>query len=163
MHTTGPDIISFAVEENEDEGFTGRTVTPVINGVSLIELARIAEAPAAEADGQLELAGSYAGWLIRDDIEWPRHFLNGDPDASWFGKGDTSVLGCECLCPGCWDLTTIISLGETITWSTFRMGHRNWDLSALGPFTFDRAQYLQALADASGIPVAALASSADRR
>ena len=33
----------------------------------------------------------------------------------------------------------------TVYWKEFRNGDRDWDLSALGPFEFDRAQYESAL------------------
>ena len=47
---------------------------------------------------------------------------------------------------GCWPLTTDVSVEEaSVTWSHFRNGHRDWDLTGLGPFTFDRSQYETAL------------------
>jgi hypothetical protein len=38
---------------------------------------------------------------------------------------------------------------DRVTWSNFRQPHRpKWDHSRLGPFSFDRAQYLAALEEA---------------
>jgi hypothetical protein len=47
---------------------------------------------------------------------------------------------------GCWPLAAQILLTrDTVTWRDFRNGHRNWDLSAFGPFTFDRTRHEMAL------------------
>lgn len=117
----------------------------IINGVSLIELARTAEQPWADREGKPDLAGSYEGlqpWVIGGSAA---HFLD-DPHAVWFDDGDTVLLGCQCGEWGCWPLTADVHATDTqVAWSHFRQGHRDWDLSALGPFVFDRSQYEHAL------------------
>lgn len=120
------------------------TVEPVINDVALADLARAVELPSAEEAGQARLAGSYGGLDVQ--YLWPsRHFL-GEPIEEWFGDGDTILLGCVCGEAGCWPLTARVDVDEsTVHWSEFRMGHRDWDLSDLGPFVFDRDQYELAL------------------
>lgn len=45
-----------------------------------------------------------------------------------------------------WPLTASVDVDEsTVHWGGFRMGHRDWDQSELGPFVFDRDQYELAL------------------
>ncbi|QTV80445.1 hypothetical protein [Microbacterium sp. NIBRBAC000506063] len=138
------DDIRFLVSHESLGGGEGRflTIQPVVNGSLLRDLARAAEAPAAAGDGQPDLAGSYAGLCDVDVLRWPsRHYL-GDPVLQWFDEGDTVLLGCLCGEWECWPLTAQIEVTEpSIRWHGFRNGHREWDLSALGPFEFDRAQY----------------------
>ncbi|HEY1095136.1 MAG TPA: hypothetical protein VGE61_10565 [Glycomyces sp.] len=57
--------------------------------------------------------------------------------------GDTVLLGCDCGDWGCWPLLAQVDVTDTtVTWRHFSNEHRPaWDLSGLGPFTFDRAQY----------------------
>lgn len=119
-------------------------IEPIVNGVRLAEHARAIELPSAIAADQAHLAGNYAGLV--GPFLWPsRHFLD-EPHEQWFFDGDTTLLGCTCSVAGCWPLTAIVALDETtVRWSGFRMGHRDWDLSALGPFVFDRDQYERAL------------------
>jgi hypothetical protein len=74
----------------------------------------------------------------------------GEPDevefGDEFGDGETILLGCVCGEPSCWPLTAQVEVGDaTVTWTGFRTGHRDWDLSGLGPFVFDRHQYETAL------------------
>jgi hypothetical protein len=65
---------------------------------------------------------------------------------SWFEDGDTVLLGCECGEWGCWPLTARVEIGDgVVRWTGFRQGHRDWDLSALGPFEFELEQYMTAL------------------
>ncbi len=74
-----------------------------------------------------------------------RHFL-GEPMASWFEDGDTVLMGCSCGEWDCWPLTArVLAGGDVVRWTNFRTGHRDWDLSALGPFEFARLQYEAAL------------------
>ncbi|HEX6445524.1 MAG TPA: hypothetical protein VF053_10580 [Streptosporangiales bacterium] len=139
MHT-----IAFRVEEEELDSGRQEVVNVYVDGVRLEELARRVEQPFADAEGKPELAGSYVG--LARDVRWPsRHFL-GEPVERWFYDGDTIVLGCSCGEPGCWPLTAHVEVAQdTVTWQTFRTGHRAWDLSALGPFVFDRGRYEAAL------------------
>ncbi|YCK33215.1 hypothetical protein ACNF49_03645 [Actinomadura sp. ATCC 39365] len=123
----------------------------LIDGINLIELARVVELPLASNPS---IAGAYAGLLERDLICWPStHFL-GAPHLQWFSEGETVLLGCECGEWECWPLTAQVEVTEQIvTWSGFRNGHRrNWDLGALGPFVFDRQQYEVALRRTTASP-----------
>jgi hypothetical protein len=128
------------------------TIHPEVNGTLLRELAAVAELPAARAEGNPDLAGAYAGLNAVYDLLWPsRHFL-GEPDLTWgAGGNDTVLLGCPCGEYGCWPLTARVDVGAmAVQWSDFRTGHRDWDLSGLGPFAFDRAQYEAALGSPIG-------------
>lgn len=135
------DRVEFAV----DDSVGSIEVTITINGVSLIDLARTAEQPWADREGDPRLAGSYMGlgpWAIGGSSA---HFLH-RPHASWFGDGDTVLLGCDCEEWGCWPLTAdVIATDSHVAWTHFRQGHRDWDLSLLGPFSFDRVEYEDAL------------------
>ena len=56
------------------------------------------------------------------------------------------LLGCGCGEWGCWPLTAVVEVDdEQVRWSEFRNGHRDWDLRGLGPFVFERSQYVAAL------------------
>ncbi|HYN97335.1 MAG TPA: hypothetical protein VES42_26135 [Pilimelia sp.] len=123
------------------------TLVPILNGVPLPELLRRIELPFACREGKPNLAGRYAG-LVGDEVRWPsRHYL-GDPVRSWFGDGDTVLLGCICSDWGCWPFTAIVSVApDMVTWSGYRTGHRAWDYRELRDFTFTRGQYEEALRD----------------
>jgi len=133
-----------AIAQELPDGVFSRLV-PHVNGVPLPDLVREAELPSARREGKPDLAGSYAG-LPLDEVSWPsRHFL-GEPVLSWFGDGDTVLLGCACGEWGCWPFTAIVTVAEdTITWSGYRTGHRDWDYRELRDITFDRVQYEEAL------------------
>ncbi len=125
-------------------------VIPYVNGTSLIELARRTELGAAAVDGERRLAGSYGGLTIDDSPHWASWFLNDEPQ-SWFEDGDSCLLGCQCGETECWPLTASVAVVESqVSWTKFRTGHRSWDLAELGPFTFRRDQYVDALATAGG-------------
>lgn len=135
------DTVQFAVDDSS--GITEVIIS--INETSLIDLARTAEQPWADREGKPDLAGSYMGlgpWAIGGSSI---HFL-GNPHAVWFDDGDTVLLGCDCGEWGCWPLVAHIGVTHTqVAWSRFRQGHRDWDLSALGPFVFARVEYEEAL------------------
>jgi hypothetical protein len=136
--------IDFRVEQEELDSGRHDVVNVYVDGSRLDELARRVEQPFADAEGTPRLAGAYVG--LARDVRWPsRHFL-GEPVEQWFFDGDTVVLGCACGEPGCWPLTARVEVTkDTVTWRGFRTGHRDWDLSALGPFAFERDQYESAL------------------
>jgi hypothetical protein len=59
----------------------------------------------------------------------------------------TALLGCGCGEVGCSPLMARITVtDDTVTWDEFEQPTRpGWDYDGFGPFTFDRAQYEQAL------------------
>lgn len=101
-----------------------------------VELVREVEFPQATADGQANIAGSYRG-LIPD--EW-----RSLPEA--YGDGRVAVLGCDCGVVGCWPLRVRITWSENVVvWSDFEQPYRKWSYEKLGPFTFRRDAYEQAV------------------
>lgn len=130
----------------------------LVNGVPFIESVRRIELPFAEqewrehredfgpGDGPETLAGDYG--LLTEEYLWPsRHFL-GEPEDEPEAREDdeTMLLTCSCGISGCWALLARIEVGaETVRWSGFRNSHRDWDLSAMGPYLFSRAEYERAL------------------
>jgi hypothetical protein len=146
------DVVEFRAD-HEELGGRGpfAVINLLINGTKLQDLVRTVEQPYANAEGNPSLAGSYAGLAV-GPASSAIHFL-GEPVEIWFGDGDTVLLGCVCGEPGCWPLTARVTVSDTtVTWSDFRTGHRDWDLSALGPFTFDRRAYETSLTAARRSP-----------
>ncbi len=140
------DVVEFYVGQNAPGAGEVDTVTPYVNGISLIELARRAELRPATEQGEPGPAGSYAGLVIAERRDWKHWYLNDDPQ-TWFGDGDSSLLGCICGATSCWPLTARVSVADSqITWSEFRTGLRSWDLRRLGRFVVQREQYNAALA-----------------
>ena len=131
-----------------------------INGVQFVDLLYRAELPFAiremqeraedfgPEEGPEELAGTYTSLI--SDYYWPsRHFL-GEPANEPMGlkeDDETMLLVCSgCSIPECWSLLAKVEVTDsTVRWSEFRNSHSDWDLSSVGPFTFSRTQYEQAL------------------
>jgi hypothetical protein len=119
-----------------------------VNGSDLVELVREAELPSARADDEEELAGTYVGLVpgyIRMDLAG--QFLGGS--GTWLypeGEGKTALLSCNCGEVGCSPLLARVTVeDDTVTWDEFEQPTRpDWDYDGFG-FTFERAQYEQAL------------------
>jgi hypothetical protein len=130
---------------------------PWVNGVSLIELSRVVERPFAAREGHPEIAGGYRG-LPGSVALGPGSVLLGscatDRAALYLDEGQLTVLCCECGERGCWPLTARLEVdSDLVVWRDFEQPHRfEWDLSALGPFVFDRRQYEAAVTAASDSP-----------
>lgn len=120
-------------------------ILPFVGGVPLPDLLGRIERTSAVREGKPELAGSYAG-LIDESVRWPgRHYL-GEPVLTWFGDGDTVLLGCECGEWGCWPFTAMVTVDrDAVVWSGYRNGHRDWDYSELWDLVFERTQYEEAV------------------
>jgi hypothetical protein len=90
------DVVEFCFDHEE---LGGRGPFPVINlvvnGTRLQDLVRTVERPYAKAEGNPSLAGSYAGLAVGPGFP-AIHFL-GEPVETWFGDGDTVLLGCRCM------------------------------------------------------------------
>lgn len=130
----------------------------LIDGVDLVELARLSEAPLASAEGLPEIAGEYAGLPARSVLPPNRHFL-GEPEAYFSYNGRTQLLACKCGEPGCWPLTCRIEVSpSTVRWHDFFQpfravggSRRPWHYEDLGPFTFAPVQYEEALRAAAEV------------
>ncbi len=135
-----------------------------INGVDLIELVRAAELPHAErevierrASGEptslkpSELAGDYLGFpsaslrgrsLFDRPVSYACHFSLPADDPR---LNKATLLGCTCGITECWFLLVTITVGdEVVIWSDFEQFHRPW-IYDLGPFVFDKREYLRVL------------------
>ena len=105
---------------------------------------RSVERQYAKAEGNAGLAGNYAGLAIGPTL--PASHCLGEPVETWFGDGDTVLLGCVRGDPGCWPLTAGRGLGihSDVKWFPHRLP--GLGLSGVGPFTFERPAYEAALA-----------------
>ncbi|MGE0490939.1 MAG: hypothetical protein AB7S38_17160 [Vulcanimicrobiota bacterium] len=113
----------------------------LIDGRRLLDLLREVELPQAKKDGTPSVAGSYGPGLYRDVFETSKEL------AASGGAKEVVGLLCECGAWGCWNLSFIIQIGdEAVTWRDFSHSHRDWDYRQLGPFVFEREQYLVATA-----------------
>jgi hypothetical protein len=130
-----------------------QTVEILVDGTPLVDLVRKAESESAAEEGHPNLAGKYAG------LPWETlatNLLLGEATGVWSvlegnqSPGRAPLLLCECGEPGCWPLIASIDVTpDRVTWRNFRQPYRpKWDHSNLGPFSFDRAQYLAALEEA---------------
>jgi len=80
------------------------------------------------------------------------------PDLAGEDTKKVSIYDCECGCFGCWPLQVRISKSENmIVWSDFEQPHRGpnsraswWRYDKLGPFEFNREQYMAALGSVEG-------------
>lgn len=142
------DTIAF-IDANDKSG-----TRILINGRELIDIVREIEQPFAEREGHPNLPGAYGYFGPMFVFSPARHFL-GEPANDWTdGAGRIYVLSCNCGIPECWPLSARIEITEDkIIWSNFRQRHRGpnspqgeWRYDKLGPFTFDRQSYEQALA-----------------
>jgi hypothetical protein len=111
-----------------------------------LDYVREVEGPFAAAEGHPNLAGKYESL----PAEMALSNLAGEQ------ADKVSLYDCECGCFGCWPLLVRILKSENkIFWSDFAQPHRGpksraswWRYDKLGPFEFDREQYVAALAQA---------------
>ena len=145
------DHVSFSVRRERHPPTGEWTVLDIrINGVRLQEMVRATEIGPATAAGRPEDAGDYMGLDPR--LAATRYFLGEPVTMSLRGDPirDKVPLGCTCGEPACWPLRAELSVTDAaVTWSNFRGANTNWDLRALGPFTFDRSEYELALVEAA--------------
>jgi hypothetical protein len=134
--------LSFSIQLFEG----ARSVTPCVNGESLIEVIS-----AFEHERGFNPAGGY-GPLIP---EWfncgplDRYFLaDFKPDSNFSTLQGIYLLGCDCGEVGCWPLVASIETSrETVKWSRFRQPfRREWIYTDFGPFVFELETYKQTVA-----------------
>lgn len=106
------DVVEFFVGRNALGVGEVDTVTPYVNGISLIELARRSEVRPATEQGEPGLAGGYAGLVIDERTDWRHWYLNDEPQTC-FGDGDSCLLGCICGATSCWPLTARVSVADS--------------------------------------------------
>ena len=129
--------------------FEGGSVDAVRIAIDDVDFAELVAA--FEVDVAYEPAGGYGGLIPAYYRFGPldRHFLglaagSGDIDSE---STLTPVLGCECGEWGCWPLLAEITLwSDRVVWTRFANPTRpDSPYPGLGPFEFDRDQYLDAL------------------
>jgi hypothetical protein len=136
-----------------------------INGTPLLALVRAAEEPWARVEYLERLRefenpdefrfdpGDYH-YLPASSLLLPSRELLGRPRDPGFvletndpRKTKATVLGCTCGILQCWFLQVRVELlPEVVVWSDFGQFHRPHWRYDLGPFTFDRRQYVSQLA-----------------
>jgi hypothetical protein len=120
-----------------------------VNGTELPDLVRDVELPAARLEGDQELAGNYVGLVPGYvSMDLAGQFLGGGGARLYEDdEGKVQLLGCGCGEVGCSPLLARVTVtDDTVTWDEFEQPQRpDWDYQALGPFTFERAQYERAL------------------
>lgn len=135
-------ILSFLVQPFRTDVLS---VTPVLNGVPLIELVS-----RFEGEQRFQPAGGYGG-LIPEFFNYgslSSYFLADFGEDSYFRRlRGIYVLGCQCGEVGCWPLKARVgSDKKSIIWDLFRQEHRpERDYSNFGPFIFDVDQYRRAV------------------
>ena len=136
--------LSFSIQPSKD----GVTITPVLDGVSLSEIAS-----AFEREHGFDPVGGYGG-LIPERFKYgplDKYFLGEFGPDSYFGRmGRIYVLGCGgCGEVGCWPLLARVSVTAVeVSWDSFEQPHRRQrDYSKLGPFVFSAEEYRKAVSD----------------
>ena len=115
-------------------------VALVIDGLPLVDHVREIEAAGIREWRTGGSAGSYLPMSV-SEVKGAAHYL-GEPAASFFGDGDTVLLGCDCGIWECGPLTARIEVHhDVVEWRDFRHGFREWSYDSLGGFVFDRAAY----------------------
>jgi hypothetical protein len=144
-----PSHISFDVHKRDD-GIT--LITPMIDGISLIELAATFE----RSCGYTDPAGGYGGLIPEFFSYGPLglYFLGSGRDFWTPRENKRPVLACECGEVGCWPLICAIeSRDDTIVWHEFEQTYRpQRDYTRFGPFVFVRSDYETALQSLPPIP-----------
>ena len=140
------EILSFQVKPLDEHGPEVLTITPVLDGVSLIDLIS-----RFEREHGMEPPGGYGGLVPVLFRYGPldRYFL-GQSDSDYFIAGSNYyLLGCQCGEVGCWPLSARISTTDReVMWDHFTQEHRpSRDYSGFGPFRFDLVEYKRAIAE----------------
>lgn len=116
-------------------------VVPVIDGVSLVDLAS-----EFERSHNYDQPGKYCGY----NAEYVHNAFNYHRDDLGHYQGrNVELLSCNgCFEDGCWPLEASIAMEpDTVIWQDFRQPHRiKRNYKGLGPYEFDRRQYQAAMA-----------------
>ncbi len=140
------DSIEFKLDACDYRNFGRQTeVAPIVNGSPLREMVRSLFG---------NLVGQHAGMQIGIRAEevtnfGPGYFLGESKHRLWRKKSTIGVLACGCGLAECWTLETPVVVGDdTVDWPSFQQPDRpRLDYSDLGPFSFSRREYEEAVAD----------------
>ena len=156
------DTIKFVIEQytNEEFGYTLPVINIYINDLDLIDLISEVEHKLFVADGEKIVRSNYIGYEVAQFERFRNEML---------GKKTyprSVLLTCTCTHAECnCIMANIVSETQTVTWNDLRspwfggktpsrfideaeaqeLGWQPLDYSGLGPFAFDREQYLSAL------------------
>lgn len=156
------DTIKFVIEQYTDEefGYTLPVINIYINDRDLIDLISEVEHKLFAADGEKVVRSSYIGYEVAQFERFRNEML---------GKKTyrrNILLTCTCTIPECNCIMADINIeAQTVIWSdlrspwlggktyspfvseeeAFKEGWYPLEYSGLGPFTFEREQYLSAL------------------
>jgi hypothetical protein len=130
--------IAFVIATEEYGIGPSAGVEPVIDGVSVVDLFK-------RADGQVLYAG------LRSPEAFLKHWRGALATA---GADRMKILGGLCGDPDCsWATARVEVTRDTVVWSQFRSSHSpqgkpgpRWH-DEIGPYQFDGAQYINALAN----------------
>jgi hypothetical protein len=156
------DTIKFVIEQytNEEFGYTLPVINIYINDRDLIDLISAVEHKLFVADGEKVVRSNYIGY----EVEHFERFRNEMLGRKTYPH--SVLLTCACTIAECNCIMADITIEEqTVIWSDLRspwfggktpspfidwaeaqsLGWQPLDYSELGPFVFDRGQYLSAL------------------
>jgi hypothetical protein len=150
-------VIEFVLEKPPAER---DALSPVVNvridGRLLADIMKDFEMPMAKREGHPDIAGGYEAIGKPEAPE--DYYLGVEPAWKTEGADKTVLLDCKCGSPGCWPLLCVIETNDSeVIWRNFEQPHRAlgsaagwWDYSEFLGFTFDKAQYLDALSALRG-------------
>jgi hypothetical protein len=145
-------VVEFVLEEPAAERDTlGSVVNIRVDGRLLADIMKDVETPMARREGHPEIAGGYEA--IGKPQAPEKYYLGVEQAWETEGPNKTVLLDCKCGSPGCWPLLCVIETNDSeVVWRSFEQPHRSlrsaaglWDYSGFVGFTFDKAQYLDAL------------------
>jgi hypothetical protein len=133
------------------DGEQYRGIQIFVDGQNFREVVRSHEEPFAARENNPQLAGDYH-WLDAA-FTTPEVFLGTAEREYGIDENKVALMGCSCGVVSCWPLVCIVTCTEdTVVRDDFEQPFRStdsvvghWDLSGLGPFTFDRTEYMTML------------------
>lgn len=136
MVTRRLDVLTITIKEVVFEGRRLSVVRYIVNGKDLKSMVR-----------KYESTGCLFEGLEPSAVLLPSRHMLGKPAPIFRQNGKTQLLVCEgCREPGCNPLFARIGVKkDVVTWSDFEGFRSDEQFRDLGPFSFDRKAYEQAL------------------
>lgn len=131
--------IEFLIHEDPNSS-RRRVLVPYVDGQDIRELIR----PAAASGGAGARAASFGGIPLVSSLDLRRQYM-GHPTADSF-EGAITILGCSCGIVDCGPFKFDITVDEDlVTWYDVRQPPKGRSYDLLGPFRFDRREYVSGL------------------